>query len=205
MADYTTPKTVATGAGAETFAGAGAAVLAILGLAGIFPMLLASIGTIAVGAAFLFLGAAISARHRELAREAGGGEGEIETGMSVEIVGGLAGIALGILALLGVERMVLLAVAAIAFGGTLLFASPAVYRTGKAETGRATDNLAREITAGAAGAQALIGIGAGTLGILALVDIIPGTLVLVSVLIVGGAALLSGGALAGKMMGLLHR
>ena len=47
-------KTMATGAGAEAVAGGAALVLAILGLAGLFPMILASIGVIAAGAAFLF-------------------------------------------------------------------------------------------------------------------------------------------------------
>ena len=199
-------KTVATGSGAEAVAGGGALVLAILGLAGLFPMILAAIAVIAAGAAFLFQGAAVVSRHRRLALEAGGGEAEIEAGMSAEIIGGLAGIALGILALVGVEAIALLAVSVIVFGGTLLFGSPAVYRASKAEPGGAiADQIVRETTAGAAGAQALVGIGTITLGILALVGIIPQTLVLVAVLCVGGAALLSSGALTGKMVSLLYR
>jgi hypothetical protein len=168
-------------------------------------LILASITVIAAGAAFLFQGAAVAARHRRLAMEAGGGEAEIEAGMSAEIVGGLAGIALGILALVGVEAMILLAVSAIVFGGTLLFGSPAIYRASRAEPGaQMVDAMARQTVAGAAGAQALVGIGAITLGILALVGIMPQTLVLVSVLCIGGAALLSGGALTTKMVGLLY-
>ncbi|HTC78570.1 MAG TPA: hypothetical protein VK657_08130, partial [Terriglobales bacterium] len=198
-------KTVATGAGAEAVAGGAAVILAIIGLAGLFPMILASIAVIAAGAAFLFEGAAVAARYRRLAAEAGGGEAEIETGMSAEIIGGLAGIALGILALIGVETVALLAVSVIVFGGTLLFGSPAVYRASRAEPGnQIVDAMARQMTAGAAGAQALVGIAAITLGILALVGIVPQTLVLVSVLCIGGAALLSGGALTSKMVSLLY-
>ena len=198
-------KTVATGAGAEAVAGGGALVLAILGLAGLFPMILAAIAVIAAGVGFLFEGATVAARHRRLALEAGGGEAEIETGVSAEIIGGLAGIALGILALLGVETTILLAVSVIVFGGTLLFGSPAVYRASRAEPGnQVVDEIARQTTAGAAGAQALVGIGTITLGILALVGIVPQTLILVAVLCVGGAALLSGGALTSKMVGLLY-
>jgi hypothetical protein len=62
-------KTVATGSGAEAVAGGAALVLAILGLAGLLPMVLASIAVIAVGAAFLFQGAAVAARHRRLHRK----------------------------------------------------------------------------------------------------------------------------------------
>lgn len=198
-------KTVATGAGAEAVAGAGAVVLAILGLAGLFPMILASIAVIAAGAAFLFQGAAVAARHRRLAFEAGGGDVEIETGISVEIIGGLAGIALGILALIGIGTVALLAISTIVFGGTLLFGSPTIYRASRAEPGnQIVDEIARETTAGAAGAQALVGIGSVTLGILALVGLVPQELVLVAVLCVGGATLLSGGALTNKMVGLLY-
>jgi hypothetical protein len=199
-------KTVATGSGMEAVAGGAALVLAILGLAGLLPMVLASIAVIAAGAAFLFQGAAVAARHRRLALEAGGGEAEIETGMSTEIAGGLAGIALGILALIGIETVALLAISAIVFGGTLLFGSPAVYRASRAEPGnQIVDEMARQATAGAAGAQALVAIGAVTLGILALVGIMPQTLVLVAVLCIGGAALLSGGALTSKMVSLLYQ
>jgi hypothetical protein len=198
-------KTVATGSGAEAIAGGGALVLAIVGLTGLLPMVLASIAVIAAGAAFLFQGAAIAARHRRLALEAGGGETEIEAGMSVEIVGGLTGIALGILALIGIETMWLLAISAIVFGGTLLFGSPGIYRASRAEPGaQIFDEMARQTTAGAAGVQALVGIGAVTLGIVALVGIVPQTLVLVAVLAVGGAALLSGGALTSKMVSLIY-
>jgi hypothetical protein len=195
----------ATGSGAEAVAGAGAVVLAILGLAGMLPMILASIAVIAAGAAFLFQGAAVAARHRRLALEAGGGEIEIEAGMSVEILGGLTGIMLGILALIGIATIPLLAISAIVFGGTLLFGSPAIYRASRAEPDAVVlDVIARETAAGAAGAQALVGIGAITLGILALVGLVPQTLVLVAVLGIGGAALLSGGALTSKMVGLLY-
>jgi hypothetical protein len=180
-------------------------VLAILGLAGIFPMILASIAVIAAGAAFFFQGAAVAARHRRLALEAGGGDIEIEAGMSAEILGGLAGITLGILGLVGIETIPLLAISAIAFGGTLLFGSPGVYRASRAEHEvPILDMVARQTAAGAAGAQALVGMGAITLGILALVGLVPQVLILVAVLCIGAAALLSGGALTSKMVSLLY-
>jgi len=198
-------KTVAAGSGAEALAGAAAVVLAILGLAGMMPMVLAPIGVIAAGAAFLFQGAAVASRHRRLAIEAGGGDREIEAGTSAEIVGGLAGITLGILSLVGIETMVLLAVSAIVFGGTLLFGSPVVYRVGKAEAGMGvSDEIVGLTTSGAAGAEALVGIASITLGILALVGLASQTLVLVAVLCIGGAELLSGGALTSKMVSLLY-
>jgi hypothetical protein len=55
-------KTVATGASAEVIAGAAAVVLVIVGLAGMFPMMLAAIGLIVASVAFLFEGAAVASR-----------------------------------------------------------------------------------------------------------------------------------------------
>jgi hypothetical protein len=200
-----TAKTVATGSAAEAIAGGAALVLAILGLAGMLPAIMAAIAVIAAGAAFLFQGAGVAARFAYLQRHAGS-EAELATGSSSEIVGGIAGITLGILALVGVATMTLLGVSAIVFGGTLLFGSPAVYRVGKTEPNGSSvdDEVLRQTTAGAAGAQALIGIGSATLGILALIGLASQTLVLVAVLAVGAGALLGGGTLTGKMVSLLY-
>jgi hypothetical protein len=206
--ESTTAKTVATGASAEAVAGAGALILAIIGLAGLYPMILTAIAVIAAGTGLLFQGAAAAARISSLAREvhADHPEATIGTGLSAEIVGGLGGIVLGILALVGVVPLPLLSISAIVFGGTLLFGSPAVYTVSKAQTGPETsgEHVMRETAAGAAGAQALIGIGSATLGILALLGLAPLTLVLVAVLAVGASSLLSGGALTGKMVSMLY-
>ena len=51
--EATMEKTVATGAWAEAIAGAAALILAVLGLAGIFPAIMSAIAVIAAGAAFL--------------------------------------------------------------------------------------------------------------------------------------------------------
>jgi hypothetical protein len=206
--EHTTEKTVATGATAEAVAGAGALVLAIIGLAGVFPMILTAIAVIAAGAGLLFQGAAAAARVASLAHEVHGGhpDAAMGTGLSAEIVGGLGGIVLGILALVGVVPLPLLAISAIVFGGTLLFGSPAVYTVGRAQVDGETtaEHVMRETTVGTAGAQALIGIGSATLGILALIGLAPLTLVLVAVLAVGASTLLSGGALTGKMVSMLY-
>lgn len=209
----TTAKIMATGSTGEAIAGAGAVVLAIIALAGTLPTILTAIGVIAAGAAFLFQGAAIAGRYKETAAASGGGmagEAELATGTSTELIGGIGCVVLGILALVGVVPVTLLAVAAIVFGGTLLFGSPAVYRVaemGDPNTGN--HQMARHLisgtTVGASGAQALIGIAAATLGILALVGLASMTLVQVAILCVGAGALLSGGAVTSKMAAMLSR
>ena len=175
--------------------------------------MLTAIGVIAAGAAFLFQGAAIAARYKEAHAAAGGGMasgGELATGTTTELIGGIGCIVLGILALVGVVPVTLLGVSAIVFGGTLLLGSPAVYQIAEMGNPNSGDHqmgrqLATETTVGASGAQALIGIAAATLGILALVGLAPLTLVKVAVLCVGAGALLSGGAITSKMVAMLSR
>jgi hypothetical protein len=210
MSYETTAKTVATGATGEAVAGAGALVLAIIGLAGVFQHILAGIAVIAAGAALLFQGAAAAARVASLIREVHGHEAALGTGLSAEIVGGLGGIILGILALVGVAPMPLLAISAIVFGGALLFGSPEVHAIGEATPEEGVGAAPRypvwkSTAAGAAGGQVLLGIGSATLGILALCGLAPMTLILVAVLAVGTSALLSGGAITGKMVSMLYR
>ena len=84
-------------------------VLAILGLAGVVPMYMAFIATIVLGVALLFEGWALASRYSKLLSEMGGGlltATELGGGITAEFLAGAAGVALGILALLGVVPMV---------------------------------------------------------------------------------------------------
>jgi hypothetical protein len=205
---------VAGGSMVEAIAGAAAVVLAIVGLAsqGWLSTYLVSIATIAVGAALVSEGAAIAGRYSRLLHETGGSRTamtEMGGGMSVEILGGLAGIALGILALLGLAQLTLISVAAIVFGGTLLLSSGTTTRLNCLvieshpwpDTAR---QVAREGVRAAAGVQVLVGLGGGVLGLLALLGVYPVELTLVAMLCLGGAILLSGAAISGKMLSVLH-
>ena len=199
------------GSGAEAISGAGAAVLAILALAGVLPDILMPIAAIGIGAALLFKGGAIASRFRRIMeRAARDTEQEIELGggMSAEIIGGVGGVVLGILALVEVAPMTLMAISAIVFGGALMM--------GTGETARMTDiaiddasltrtqrAVARQSINSAAGAQTFVGMGSVALGILALVGMAPQTLVLVALLGVSATLLLSGVAVGGRVFGYL--
>src|SRR5690606_29009125 len=121
-----TAEVVFGGTVAEAIVGAAAVVLAVLGLANIWPGYMASIATIAVGAALLFQGGAVAARYSDLAKRTGASE--IGGGVSAEILGGAAGIALGVLALLNIMPATLTPVAIIVFGGALIIGSAATAR-----------------------------------------------------------------------------
>jgi hypothetical protein len=135
-------------------------VLAIIGLAGASRNFDA-IADILVGAAFLFAAWSLMAReeHERGVHERGLWEGRIA---------GVAGIVLGILALLHLAPDVLAPVAVIVFGGALVL-------------GRGVGRMGRII----------VGVGATVLGILALLHLDPRTLTLIALIAVAGILLLS--------------
>jgi hypothetical protein len=98
----------------EAIAGVGAIVLAILGLTRIMPHYMAAIGTIVVGGA-LVEGSALGVRSRRVSSA-------LQGQPSAEVLAGAAGVVLGVLALLGMAELVLLPVAVIVFGASLLIA-----------------------------------------------------------------------------------
>ena len=110
--------------GFELFAGSVGVVAAIAGVAGYSPVLMAAIATIAIGFALLAQGGTLAARWRN-ATHISGTERTEAIGIGSEVLGGLAGLALGTLALLRYAPLVVLPVAAIVVGAALLFGGPA--------------------------------------------------------------------------------
>ena len=189
-----------------------AAVLAIIGLAGLYPGWLVGISTIVLGISFLFEGGAIVARRSALLHEATEGRvqlAELGAGMTSEVLAGLVGIVLGILALATVLPAVLIPCAIILFGAALVFGSGANVRINDLAIAYRDEHpvarrVIREAVLATTGLQLLIGIGAITLGIVALVGIIPLALSLVAVLAIGGMFLLSNATIAGRMISILR-
>ena len=184
---------------AETMAAAAAVIVAVLGLAEIYPEYMLPTTAILIGAAFLVKGSGIASRYRALARQTGSGPGpqvELAGGVSADICAGLAGVVLGVLALLEIAPLTLLAVSVIVFGAALLFSGGETYRVNqlaRAWQARSDDEYNARVTAeSAAGGEALVGIAAVVLGILALTGIEPGTLVFSGLLAVAGIMVLSG-------------
>ncbi|WP_437595184.1 hypothetical protein [Sorangium sp. So ce1000] len=206
------PKVVLGGSLAEVMCGAGTIVLAIIGLTGILPGELTSIATIVFGAALIAHGGALSARFGALTRETVPVEwdtrSELGGGMGAELVGGAAGIVLGILALLGLAPVTLTSIAVIVFGGALLLSGGATANLGALDTHGAHQHLAhvaRQASMAAAGLQSLVGAGAVVLGILALVGISPMVLTFAALLALGSAVIVSGTAISGRAAAALRR
>jgi len=163
----------------EAIAGAGAAVLSILGLADIYPGFMAAIATIALGVALLAHGSLASRSGQE---SAGGPSGFIAGGV---------GVVLGILSLLGIAPLVLMPIALIVYGLSLLVGAGG----------------ARELEGVAISsprAQVVMGIGGALLGVLALVGVSPLVLTLVGLLAVGAWFVLGGSAVQSRVTHLFH-
>jgi hypothetical protein len=196
-----------------TIGGIAAIVLAILGLAHLYPEILLSIATIAIGVTLLFKGGVIAAEYSRLLSHLSGSTSdttELGGGMSVELIAGAVGVVLGILALLGIESGILNSIAVIVFGAGLIIGGGVISRLNALKVSISgaegtTQRVSEEIVSAAMGTQVLVGIAAIVLGILSLIGFAPTTLSLVALLAIGGASLLTGTAITGKMIGLLSR
>jgi len=200
------------GALIETVAGVGAGALAIIGLAGVLPVELAAIGTMAMSVALMAEGGTVAARLARRGRETAieGSAEEIGSGgVSAEVLAGMAGFVLGLLAVLGVVSVVLPAIAAIVFGGGLLIGSAAMSQVTTPTPAYGTHSsgvgLFRSAMAATIGAQVLVGLASIALGIIAVVGIHPTVVTLVALLSLGSAVLLSGTAVGATVMSAFHR
>jgi hypothetical protein len=207
-------KVVAGGSITEAICGAATVVLAILGLAGGggLPGYTASIAAIVFGVALLAQGGAVAARYQQLLRETMPAEwdtrSELGSGVGAEMLGGAAGVVLGILGLLGIGTPVLIPIAVIVFGGTLLLGSAAAadLSTLAAPTGNERfTHVSRQAAVAASGTQVLVGVAGVVLGIIALVGVDTATVSLVSLLVMGASVLLTGTALSTRMVSAMRR
>lgn len=185
-------------------AGTGALVLSIIGLTGYYSFYMLTIAAISLGAAFVFAGSTFGAEYLKLTREARRATG-FWSGMSgAELVGGAAGIVLGVLGIVGVDPVVLTAIAAIDFGVAFFFSSVSLSRLNRTlntsyQTPPRFDGIGRRAIRAGVGIQVLIGLSAITLGIIALAGGAPLYLTLVAFLASGFAFMISGAAVAGRM------
>ncbi|HEX5437200.1 MAG TPA: hypothetical protein VFW98_08570 [Gemmatimonadaceae bacterium] len=195
---------VRTGSMGEASMGVGAAVLGILGLIGLAPRALDSIACIAVGVGLLAASRAISravpaptadsARHPRQA---------IPSSLAMTSLAGVAGVVLGILALIGIGALAMLSAAAIVLGAGLIMAGGARARIEALWYARTAGDtrIMEDVAYAASGSDVLVGIGAVVLGILALGGFAPITLTLIAMLSLGAAILLGGSTITARAVG----
>lgn len=197
---------------AEGAGGIAVAVLAIIGLSQTFASgMLASIAVIILGAALFVEGGALAAELSRLMKmETGGAVGRIDigSGMTLELFGGVALIALGVLAVLNIVPATLIAVAVIAAGAILVLSSGTLFELSEfrmrtaAEAGVSEPhrNLMKAGISSAVGVQVLAGGAGVVLGILALGGTAAAlTLSQIGLLVLGSAVAVSAGTMTGSL------
>lgn len=192
----------------QTIGGLALIVLGILALADINPMLLNAIATIVGGVALLVVSAGLglelsraltaSTGHSLNANEAG-------AGLNAGVLGGIAGIVLGILALLNVATAELVAIALIVFGGSVLFdyLTTVQVRALKMMSGEGSERssqLAVSVASSTNMGTMMAGVALITLGILALSGIAGSILVSVALLGLGAYLFLEASSVVTRMM-----
>ena len=120
-------ETAVYGGMADAIGGLATIVIAIVGLSGVNAANMAAIGTIVFGAALLILGGAMASEYARILFPAGSTPSQVEglggSSLTVVFLVGIAGIVLGLLALLGIQPTVLTPIAAIAFGSALVLSA----------------------------------------------------------------------------------
>ncbi|HTX04958.1 MAG TPA: hypothetical protein VMD06_03950 [Steroidobacteraceae bacterium] len=216
-----TPETAAAFGGAmDAIGGIATAVLAIIALAGWRPELLAGVATIVFGAALLIQGGTLLSEYSQVYTPTGALQAASDAfsgdGLAAMFPVGIAGIVLGILALLGIASYALTAISVIAFGAALMLSAQSVrklYRL-QTEVRRASlsayttrEYVAGEMAGGTAGIQFLTGLAAVVLGIIAVAaggDVRSEILTLVALLVVGLTNIISGSALSGLVLSFMR-
>lgn len=207
-------RVVAGASTAEALAGAAGVVLPILGLVGVLPFWMAGIAVIVVGGGLLLEGASLVTEYSALLSSQSGERPAMLGSLSVQALGGGAGLVLGIISLSSAAPLPLLGAAIIALGGAMLLGAGATARSWAVEymsrgTTGAGNKVVEEVARASAGAEAFTGLGAVVLGIIALAGVgtpaITLILVLAGALALGSAELLGGTSLGARMVSLLTR
>jgi len=200
------------GSSVTVFCGAAVVVLSILGLVHVLPHVMMTVAVIAASATLLLRGAAVTGELHAILAKVGKGRlhhAEIGGGLSADILAGVAGIVLGILALLGLKPLLLCSIAIIVLGMGLSMGSGLLSRLNSIKIAAAAEEhfiqrIAEEASSAAVGAILLVGLAAIVLGILSLIGIVKIELIFVALLAIGGVSLLAGTAFGAKLIEMLH-
>jgi hypothetical protein len=200
---------IAGGSIGEGIAAIGAVALGILALIGIFPQILIPIAAIAIGTAFFLEGGTIVRQITKFVSESRNIRSDtFSGGITAELLAGVVGITLGILALLRIVPIILLPVVAVVCGAALIVGGTMTARLNSMALEMLNEServkkVSHETISAAANIRWLVGLGVITLGVLGLIGIEPLILSTIAFLSVGFVNFLIGTAISGRMINLL--
>jgi hypothetical protein len=198
---------------ADALGGIATIVLAIIALAGVHPEVILPIAVMVFGAALLIQGGTRLSEYASIifpAGSAGPASQQIGVGsLSTLFLVGVAGIVLGILALLGIASRTPSAIAVIAFGSALLLSSNSVrnlYMLQSSASRSVVPRAGTELLAGEGSlrVQMLAGLAAIVLGILAVIGINQNVLTSAALVVLGATVILTGSAVSGLVIGFMR-
>jgi hypothetical protein len=197
---------ISAGLTGEAVAGSAAIILAILGLIEVVPFYMLTIAVICTGGAMFLEGSAIASQIRQIDAhliETAKSDVLLGGGMAFEVLGGITGIVLDILAILGIATDPLVSVAVLVMGSALILGAGATERLARGRAHLPSYHYAKahwiqDSVFGSAGLQVLAGLAAVTLGIIALSGVVPMILDLVALLCISGSIVMAGAAVASK-------
>ena len=187
-----TDETTDHGSTIELVAASVGITVAVIAIIGIAPMELAAVATIAVSFALLAQGSMIAARWQQASHIPGTERAEA-VGIGTEVFGGLAGVTLGVLALVEIAPYQLLPAASIVLGGALLLGGPA---QPEIEGGR----VSRRATRTSGGVMVMAGVAAIALGVMPFLAGGPVFLLTSVSMLCTGVALVLAGDFLGKRL-----
>ncbi|MBO0737676.1 MAG: hypothetical protein J2P48_14075 [Alphaproteobacteria bacterium] len=187
----------------EGAAGIAVIILSVIALAGISPGTLASIATIILGVGLMAQAFNSAAENSKLAAAQPTAILDLGGETMFDSLCGIAGIVLGVLALVGISSAYLVSSALITFGGALLLSgvigTPPKGAHAPALEGQTEARPYRGAAATGA-VEILIGVAAIVLGILSLASMVSWVLVLVGFLVVGAGLLMVSATFSGTVM-----
>jgi hypothetical protein len=184
----------------EGAAGIATIVLAIIALSGVSSEMLASIVTIIVGAGLMIQAFNSASENSKVMPREGVQVAEIGGEVMVDLLTGLTGVILGILALVGINASHLVPAALIVFGSALLLSGLMQMRPKTLPAGAGQAQIvAASGTAATGGVEVLVGIAATVLGILSLVMMSSWVLILVGFIAIGAAMLMVSATFSGAV------
>lgn len=207
MATYVEGRGLATeaeplGLLSEGAAGIAAIVLAVIALAGISAPVLAAIIAIVIGVGLMVQAFNSAAENSKMAGLAAASQ-EVGGEAMVDILTGITGIVLGILALVGINAVHLVPSALIVFGGALMLGGFMQMRPRAAPIASTAAGqvqiVSHQGSAAAGGMEVMVGIAAIVLGILSLIFMTSWILVLVGFIAVGAALLMVSATFSGAV------
>ncbi len=166
---------------------------------------------IGLGVVLLFRSVEVVVQYSALLYEAGATNqidaSRVSQGTTTELLAGMAGIVMGVLALLGIVPTTLLSVAVITYGAAMMLTSGESLCLGSLDLKEndVVRHLMRSMSLPSACAQALVGLAAMVLGILGLVSMASTISVLVALLATSASILLRSSTVGRLLLDFLKR